>query len=371
MAGSTFGKLFCVTAWGESHGEAVGVVVDGVPAGLPLSDEDIQKYLDRRKPGQSRYTTARAEEDKVHILSGLFKGKTTGTPVSMIVRNRDQRSADYSNIADHYRPGHADYVYDMKYGFRDYRGGGRSSARETIARVAAGALACKILQTMGISVTAYVSSIGPVYCDPARFDQDHTAVSPLCMPDAMAEAKAAAVIEECQKAGTSVGGCVECVIRGMRPGVGEPVFGKLDACLAAALFSIGAVKAVEIGSGAACSSMYGHENNDTYTLDEAGILQKESNHAGGIYGGISDGSDILLRAHFKPTPSISRPQQALRRDGTVEELVIHGRHDPVIVPRAAVVTETMAAVTILDLLMQNMTATMEGLQRFYSSGTPI
>ena len=365
MAGSTYGNLFRITTWGESHGEAVGVVADGIPAGLPLSDADIQAFLDRRKPGRNRFTTARSEADKVHILSGIFNGKTTGTPLSMIVFNRDQRSADYSNIADTFRPGHADHVYEMKYGFRDYRGGGRSSARETIGRVAGGAVASLVLKSLGISFLSYVSSIGPIACDPERFDESRILQSPLYMPDEEAEKQAAAYLSKCMEDKTSAGGTVECVIRGLMPGIGEPVFNKLDACLSQALFSIGAVKAVEVGAGKRASSMQGHENNDTYTAGEDGKPHKASNNAGGIYGGISDGSEILLRACFKPTPSIARPQQALQADGTVSELVISGRHDPVIAPRAVVVTETMAAVTVLDLLMQNMTATMDGLKRFY------
>ena len=365
MAGSTYGTLFTLTTWGESHGPAVGVVVDGVPAGVPLCEEDIQCFLDRRKPGASRYATARSESDLVTILSGVFEGRTTGTPVSMMVMNRDQRSKDYSNIASAYRPGHADLVFDRKYGFRDYRGGGRSSARETIARVAAGALACKILGQLGITLTAYVSSIGPVRCARERFDAEHILRSPLYMPDQQAQIEAEKLLEECIREGTSVGGTVECVIHGLVPGLGEPVFDKLDALLGQALFSIGAVKAVEIGDGIQVSSMYGHENNDCYAADDAGQPVKTSNHAGGIYGGLADGSDVLVRAHFKPTPSIKKAQQVLRSDHTVGELTIRGRHDPVIVPRAVVVVESMAAITVLDLLLRNMSATMEGIRRFY------
>lgn len=363
MSGSVFGKLYTFTAWGESHGKAVGAVIDGCPAGLPLSEDDIQVFLDRRKPGQSRYTTARSESDSVEILSGVFEGKTTGSPISMLVRNTDQRSRDYSEIASYYRPGHADQTFDLKYGFRDYRGGGRSSGRETIARVCAGAVASKILREMGIQVYAYTSSIGPVTADPSRFDRQYAAQSPLCMPDPAAEKEALQWLDHCIEQKDSSGGIVECRIEGIRPGLGEPVFDKLDAELGKALFSIGAVKAVEIGDGVRVSRASGSENNDQYSADPE--VRRLSEHAGGIYGGISDGSPVLIRASFKPTPSIAKAQTALFRDGSVREITIRGRHDPVIVPRAVVVVESMTAVTVLDLLLRNMSSTMDGLRRFY------
>lgn len=366
MAGSSFGTLFRITTWGESHGKGIGVVVDGVPAGLSLCEEDIQTFLNRRKPGQNKYTTARQEADAVEILSGVFEGKTTGTPLSLVVFNRDQRSRDYSDIASYYRPGHADYTFDLKYGFRDYRGGGRSSGRETIGRVAAGAIASKILAELGITITAYTKSIGEIQCLPENFCRSHILESPLYMPDAKAEDRALLFLDECLENQTSSGGVVECLVEHMRPGVGEPVFDKLDACLGKALFSIGAVKAVEIGDGMEVSRAMGHENNDMYTADEKGIPVKSSNHAGGILGGISDGSDILIRAAFKPTPSIARTQTALFQDGTCGAINIHGRHDPIIVPRAVVVVEAMTAITILDLLMQNMSSTMEHIKKIYS-----
>lgn len=247
MAGSTFGTLFRVTTWGESHGAAVGCVVDGCPAGLELSEEDIQTYLDRRKPGQSRYTTARSESDTVRILSGVFEGRTTGTPISLMVENQDQHSKDYSNLKEVYRPGHADLGFDAKYGFRDYRGGGRSSGRETIGRVAAGAVAAKILSELGITVLAYTKSIGPVVCDMSKFDREHLAQSRLGMPDAEADGKAQQFLDGCMKNLDSAGGTVECAVTGMPKGVGEPVFDKLDAELGKALLSIGACKGVEIG----------------------------------------------------------------------------------------------------------------------------
>lgn len=371
MPGSVFGTLFRITTWGESHGQALGVTIDGCPAGLPLCEADIQAFLDRRKPGQSSFTTTRAEADRVRILSGVFDGRTTGTPISMIVENTDQRSRDYSNIMNTYRPGHADLGFDEKYGFRDYRGGGRSSGRETIGRVAAGAVAAALLNQLGISVTAWVSSIGPVHCEEERFDRERILQSPLYMPDAEAERKAAAYLEACKAQHDSAGSCVSCLVEGLMSGIGEPVFDKLDAELGKALFSIGAVKAVEIGDGVRVSSAKGSENNDQYQIapGENGTHPvKQTNHAGGVYGGISDGSPLFVRAHFKPTPSISRPQQALTADGDVRELVISGRHDPVIAVRAVVVVESMVAVTLLDLILRNMTATVDGIRRFYTSG---
>lgn len=364
MAGSSFGTLFRITTWGESHGKAIGVVVDGCPAGLELAEEDIQNYLDRRKPGQNKFTTARQEADAVEILSGIFEGKTTGTPISMLVYNKDQRSKDYSDIASYYRPGHADYTYDRKYGFRDYRGGGRSSARETIGRVAAGAIACKILQGLGIEVTAYTKSIGEIVCDPEKFDLLHLQESKLCMPDADAEAQAVRYLEACMSDQTSSGGVVECVVRHLPAGIGEPVFDKLDACLGKALLSIGAVKAVEIGDGIAVSRARGHENNDQYEAIGS-EPRKQSNHAGGILGGISDGSTLIVRAAFKPTPSVSHTQSALFADGSVHEVSIRGRHDPIVVPRAVVVVEAMTALTLLDLMMQNLSARLEYLHKIY------
>lgn len=366
MPGSSFGTLFRVTTWGESHGKAIGVVVDGCPAGLTLTEDDIQPYLNRRKPGQNRYTTARQEADAVEILSGTFEGKTTGTPISMIVCNKDQRSRDYSEISSYYRPGHADHTFDQKYGFRDYRGGGRSSGRETIGRVAAGAIASKVLREMGMRFISYTRSVGNVICDPSNFDESRILKSSLFMPDAQAEERAQFLLEECLENQTSCGGTVECIVHHMIPGLGEPVFDKLDAQLGKALFSIGAVKAVEIGDGTAVSSSFGHENNDQYSADAQEHAVKITNHAGGVLGGISDGSDLILRVSFKPTPSIARSQRALFQDGSCKDISIHGRHDPIIVPRAVVVVEAMTAITLLDLLLQNMSATMDHLHKIYS-----
>ena len=362
MSQSSFGNKFKVTTWGESHGKALGAVIDGCPAGLPLCEEDIQKFLDRRKPGQSRYTTARKEGDLVEILSGVFEGKTTGTPISLMVRNTDQRSRDYGNIAYSYRPGHADYTFDQKYGFRDYRGGGRSSGRETIGRVAAGAIASKILEELGISICTYTKSIGPV--EIASFNKEEIHQNAFYMPDAQAAVKAGKYLEECMKNQDSAGGVIECRITGTPAGLGEPVFDKLSALLAHALMSIGAVKAVEIGDGIAVTSSNGSTDNDGFTVKDGEII-KTSNHAGGIMGGISDGSEIILRAHIKPTPSISQPQQTVTKDKEPLSLEIHGRHDPVIVPRAVVVVESMAAITLADALFVNMSSQMDKVRDFY------
>ena len=362
MSQSSFGNKFKVTIWGESHGKALGAVIDGCPAGLPLCEEDIQKFLDRRKPGQSRYTTARKEGDLVEILSGVFEGKTTGTPISLMVRNTDQRSRDYGNIAYSYRPGHADYTFDQKYGFRDYRGGGRSSGRETIGRVAAGAIASKILGELGISICTYTRSIGPV--EIASFNKEEIHQNAFYMPDAQAAVKAGEYLEECMKNQDSAGGVIECRITGTPAGLGEPVFDKLSALLAHALMSIGAVKAVEIGDGIAVTSSNGSTDNDGFTVKDGEII-KTSNHAGGIMGGISDGSEIILRAHIKPTPSISQPQQTVTKDKEPLSLEIHGRHDPVIVPRAVVVVESMAAITLADALFVNMSSQMDKVRDFY------
>lgn len=365
MAGSSYGTIFRITTWGESHGAAVGVVVDGCPAGLALDETDIQAYLDRRKPGASPYATQRRESDSVEILSGIFEGMTTGTPISMLVRNTAQHSADYSEIASCYRPGHADYTFDQKYGFRDYRGGGRSSGRETIGRVAAGAIAAKLLSQLGVTVTAYTEAIGSIHISPHNFDLAEARSNKTGMPDREASEKAEAYLKQCMDQLDSAGGVVACRVENLPAGIGEPVFDKLDANLAKAVMSIGAVKAVEIGDGTQASAANGSANNDAFRM-ENGRVRKAANHAGGILGGISDGADILLRAHFKPTPSIFRPQDTVTRAGENVSIQIKGRHDPVIVPRAVVVVEAMTAVAVLDLLLQNMTARVDGIQSFYA-----
>lgn len=365
MSGSIYGKHFQISTWGESHGKALGVVVDGCPAGISLCEEDIQKSLNRRKPGQNRYSTPRSEDDAVEILSGVFEGKTTGTPISLIVFNKQQRSADYSEIASYYRPGHADYTFDEKYGFRDYRGGGRSSGRETIGRVAAGAIATKILDQLGIQITAYSKSIGPVVISPERFDLSQRDSNPLAMPDAVAAEEAAAYLDSCRKNGDSSGGMVECRVTGMIPGLGDPVFEKLSANLAKAMFSIGAVKSFELGDGIAASQAKGSTNNDAFSLDTSGNIVKFTNHSGGTLGGISDGSDLLFRVGFKPTPSISASQQTVNKDRKEISVSIKGRHDPIIVPRAVVVVESMAALTLTDALFSNMYTRMDHILDFY------
>lgn len=379
MAGSTFGTLLKITTWGESHGPGIGVVIDGCPAGLPLSEDDIQTFLNRRKPGQSRYSTPRRESDKAEILSGVFDGKTTGAPISLMVRNENQRSRDYGDIAGCYRPGHADYTFDAKYGFRDYRGGGRSSGRETIGRVAAGAVAARLLSELGISFLTYSKAIGPVtipQLPEQLLAQDRAELldtingNPLYMPDSESATAAQAYLDQCMADQNSAGGIIECIITGVPAGVGDPVFDKLDAGLAKAVFSIGAVKGFEIGDGFDAAKSTGQTNNDSFYTDNADIVKKRTNHAGGILGGISDGSPIIFRAAVKPTPSISAPQMTVERcDSTRElrnaEVSIKGRHDPIIVPRAVVVVEAMAALTLADLLLSNMGAKMEYLRKIY------
>lgn len=366
MAGSSFGNIFRLTTWGESHGAALGVVIDGCPAGIALDVSDIQAYLDRRKPGQTKIATSRREDDTAEILSGVFEGMTTGTPVSVLVRNTSQRSGDYSEIANYYRPGHADYTFDAKYGFRDYRGGGRSSGRETVGRVAAGAVAAKLLREFGIELTAYTRSIGPVAVDMEKFDRQAILTTPTCMPDIEASARAEAYLADCMNSRDSAGGVIECRISGVPAGLGDPVFEKLDANLAKAVMSVGAVKAVEIGDGVEAALHRGSDNNDAFCMRD-GKVAKASNHAGGILGGISDGSDILLRAHVKPTPSIFSPQKTVNRQGEEIEIAIKGRHDPVIVPRAVVVVEAMAAVTLADALLLGAGAKLENLKKIYGS----
>lgn len=366
MAGSTLGTIFRISTWGESHGKALGVVIDGCPAGLELSEADIQPFLNRRKPGQSIYSTPRSEDDAVEILSGVFEGRTTGTPISMIVHNKSQQSRDYSEIASYYRPGHADYTFDAKYGFRDYRGGGRSSGRETIARVAAGAVAIKILEQLGITFTTYTRSIGNITIDYNKFDKDEILHNKIYMPDATAAARAGEYIVEMTKEHDSVGGCVEAVIHGVPAGLGDTVFEKLDANLAKALMSIGAVKAIEIGDGVGVATALGSQDNDGFTTDANGNITPLTNHAGGILGGMSDGADIILRASFKATPSILKEQHTVTQSGEPIDVSIKGRHDPVVVPRAVVVVEAMSAITILDALLVNMSATMDGLRHFYN-----
>lgn len=364
MAGSTFGTLFSITTWGESHGAGIGVVIDGCPAGLPLSEDDIQKFLNRRKPGQSRFTTKRNESDSAEILSGIFEGRTTGTPISILIRNEDQRSKDYGKIKDCYRPGHADYTFDAKYGFRDYRGGGRSSGRETIGRVAAGAVASKILEQLGVRVTAYTKGIGNVVIPSSEYHYHCINDNKLYMPNNDYAQKASVLLDECINNQDSCGGLIECIVTGMPAGIGEPVFDKLDANLTKAVMSIGSVKGVEIGDGFEVSKISGSDNNDAFEMKNQEIIKK-TNHSGGILGGMSDGNTIILRAAIKPTPSIGLSQETVTVDGEDTTITITGRHDPVIVPRAVVVVESMVAVTLVDMLFQNMSAKMDHLLKIY------
>ncbi|WP_346697674.1 chorismate synthase [Catenibacillus scindens] len=365
MPGSTYGNRFKITTWGESHGKAVGVVIDGCPAGLPLCEEDIQKFLDRRKPGQNKYATPRREDDQAEILSGIFQGQTTGTPISLLVWNKTARSQDYSKIASYYRPGHADYTFDEKYSFRDYRGGGRTSGRETIGRVAAGAIASKLLEQLGIRLCAYTKSIGNVSVDEKHMDFDEISKNPLYMPDHDAAVRAQVLLDGAMARKDSVGGIIECQITGLFPGIGEPVFDKLDACLARAMLSIGAVKGFEIGEGFRAAGMFGSENNDGFIVKN-GEIAKRTNHSGGVLGGLSDGAPVIFRVAVKPTPSIAASQTTVNKNMEEIPIEITGRHDPVIVPRAVVVVEAMAALTVADLLLENMSARLDRILDFYS-----
>lgn len=364
MAGSTLGTIFQITTWGESHGSGIGVIVDGCPAGLALSESDIQPYLNRRRPGRTPYASGRMESDQVTILSGVFEGQTTGTPISLMVKNKNQVSTDYNALANVYRPGHADYTYDCKYGIRDYRGGGRSSGRETIGRVAGGAIALKILYSLGIQIITYTKSIGPITVPESDYSYAAIHTNPLCMPSELYTAKAIEYLNECMKNQNSSGGVIECRIQNVPAGMGEPVFDKLDANLAKAILSIGAVKGFEIGDGFKAAANTGIQNNDFFRSVH-GSVSKCSNHGGGIFGGISDGSEIIFRASVKPSPSIGVCQQTVTSDGSNVNLSISGRHDPIIVPRAVVVVESMAALTLVDSLFLNMSSRMDGILKFY------
>ncbi len=365
MSGSMYGNLFKMATFGESHGKGIGVIVDGCPAGLTLTEDMIQTYLNRRRPGQSKYATPRKESDTAQILSGVFEQKTTGTPITILVMNTNQQSADYSEIANYYRPGHADYTYDEKYGFRDYRGGGRSSGRETIGRVAAGAVAMAILNQLGISVCAYTKSIGDITIDYKNCSKENILLSPLAMPDLKASETAQAFLDGKMKELDSAGGIIECIVSGMQAGVGEPVFDKLDANLAKAILSIGAVKGIEFGSGFQTAKMTGLQNNDNFRYTKDGKVNKLTNHAGGILGGISDGSEIIFRTCIKPTPSIAQTQNTIDKSGENIKVNIKGRHDPIIVPRAVVVVEAMTAVTIVDMLFMSMTSKMDQVVKYF------
>ncbi|NVK41295.1 MAG: chorismate synthase [Oceanospirillaceae bacterium] len=348
MSGNSFGKLFTVSTFGESHGPALGCVVDGCPPGIELSEADLQADLDRRKPGTSRHTTQRREPDEVRILSGVFEGRTTGTSIGLLIENTDQRSKDYSNIQDTFRPAHADYVYSHKYGFRDYRGGGRSSARETAMRVAAGAIAKKFLASKGIEVRGYLSQLGPIRIDESRFDWDEVARNPFFSPDADAALQMEAYMDELRKEGNSIGARISVVARGVPIGLGEPIFDRLDADLAHALMSINAVKGVEIGDGFAVVEQKGTEHRDEMTPE--GFL---SNHAGGVLGGISTGQDIVAHIALKPTSSLRLPGRSINTRGEPIEVVTKGRHDPCVGIRATPIAEAMMAIVLMDHYLRN------------------
>lgn len=350
MTGNRFGTLFQYHTWGESHGPAIGVVVDGVPPRIPLTEADIQVYLDQRKPGQSRFTTQRQEADQVKILSGVFEGQTTGTPISLIIENTDQRSKDYSDIKDKFRPGHADYTYHEKYGIRDYRGGGRSSARETACRVAAGAIARKVLEAQikkQISVRGAVVQVGPHKIDYANWNWDHVGENPFWSPDVQATALWTQFLDERRKAGSSVGAVVEVHASGIPAGLGAPVYDKLDSDLAKAMMSINATKGVEIGNGFDSVEIGGEDNADEIRSN-AGEADFQSNNAGGILGGISSGQDIVVRVAFKPTSSILTPRQTIDKDGKETDIITKGRHDPCVGLRGTPVCEAMMACVLAD-----------------------
>jgi len=360
MSGNTFGKLFRITTWGESHGRAVGVVVDGCPAGLALSAEDIQKELDRRRPGQSKASTQRKEEDLVEILSGLFEGKTIGTPISMIVWNKDADSGTYDALKNTPRPGHADYTYLEKYGIRDHRGGGRASARETVGRVAAGAIAKKLLVQEGIEIVSFVSELGGIKAKISSSDLSEIRAkaecNPIRCPDQDAANKMLQLLDQVRKDGDSLGGTVEIVAKGVPSGLGEPVFDKLDADIAKALMSLGAVKAVEIGAGLGSARLLGSQMNDPLIFRD-GRIDFETNNAGGILGGISTGAPVFCRIAVKPTPSISRRQRTVDLVSSKEvEIGIKGRHDPAIPPRIVPVAEAMVAIVLADHLLRSRSA---------------
>lgn len=349
MSYNTFGRVFRFTTWGESHGPGLGAVVDGCPSLLPLSEADIQPWLDKRRPGTSRFTTQRREPDQVRILSGVFEGKTTGTPISLMIDNVDQRSKDYGEAAPPYRPGHADYAYDAKYGTRDWRGGGRSSARETAARVAAGAVARLVLPE--VSIRAYVVEIGGDRVDPAAFDDAAIDDNPFFCPDRAAAARWEGLVDAARKTGSSLGAVIECVATGVPAGWGAPIYAKLDSELAAAMMSINAVKGVEIGDGFDAARLRGEDNADPMRPGAGGRPEFLANHAGGIAGGISTGQPVVVRAAFKPTSSILTPVPSITPSGEAADAVTRGRHDPCVGIRGVPVVEAMMALVLADQKM--------------------
>lgn len=352
MSGNTFGTLFRVTTYGESHGPAIGAVIDGCPAGLEFDHELLRHEMGRRRPGQSKLTTQRQEQDEVEVLSGLFEGRTTGAPIHLLIRNQDQRSKDYSRFRDLYRPSHADFVWEQKYGLRDYRGGGRSSARETAARVAAGAVAKMLLQEKQVNIQAFVSQVGTVQMEQPyqELNLSKAEENPIRCPDPATAEQMMQLIEQVRSEGDSVGGIITCVVQNPPVGLGEPVFGKLHADLARAVMSINATRGFEIGSGFAAAAMRGSQHNDPYQQEE-GKVTTATNHSGGIQGGISNGMDIVFRVAFKPTATIAQKQQTVTREGEATELEGKGRHDPCVVPRAVPIVEAMTALVLADHLL--------------------
>lgn len=352
---NTYGHSFRITTFGESHGAAVGVVIDGCPAGLAVDLEKVQTELDRRKPGQSRITTQRREADKIEVLSGIFEGKTQGTPIALVVWNEDQRSKDYSHIADQFRPSHADYTYFAKYGTRDYRGGGRSSARETLARVAAGAIAKQLLEPLGIRFTAYVSQVGNLRLETPYQNLDFEEIEKniIRCPDPDMAEKMIALIDETRKNRDTIGGVITGVVQGVPAGWGEPVFDKLHAELGKAMLGINAVKGFEYGSGFAGVELYGSEHNDQF-YTENGKIRTRTNHSGGVQGGISNGEDIYFRVAFKPVATIMQDQESLNEKGETITVSGKGRHDPCVVPRAVPIVEAMAALVLADFYLRNL-----------------
>lgn len=349
MAGNSFGQFFRITTFGESHGAAIGVVVDGCPAGVDFDLAFIQQQMDRRRPGQSALSTDRNEADRVEVLSGVFDGKTTGTPVAMLLRNADQRSGDYDALKDIYRPSHADYTYEARYGLRDHRGGGRSSARETAARVAAGALAQLLLRQWGVHIQAYVSAVGPIALEKpyTQLDLAQIDANVVRCPDAATASQMEALITQLKAEGDSVGGIITCIASGLPAGWGEPVFDKLEADLAKGMLSINAVKGFEIGSGFAAAAGRGSAFNDAFELRD-GRVRTQSNHSGGIQGGISNGEEVYFRVAFKPVATIGKSQQTLTTSGEATQLQAKGRHDPCVVPRAVPIVEAMTALVLAD-----------------------
>ncbi len=355
MSGSTFGRLFCVSTFGESHGPAIGCIIDGCPPNIDIDQSDIQYELDRRRPGQSSVTTPRKETDTVEILSGVFEGKSTGAPIALLIRNADQRSKDYSTIKDVFRPGHADMTFQMKYGIRDYRGGGRSSGRETACRVAAGAVAKQVLNGMGISIIAYTEQVGSIKAE--TFDPACIETNAVRCADPLAAERMIDLIESLAIEGDSIGGAVGCRILGLPAGLGDPVFDKFDALLAHAFMSIGTVKGIEFGEGFGAIQMTGSAHNDAFTAGEGGI-STATNHAGGILGGITNGEEVVCRLAIKPPSSIAKTQQTVTKQGDATDVSVTGRHDPCICPRVVPVVEAMAALVVLDRLMVQRSITL-------------